>query len=314
MRALLLVLVAGVIFAGFAGPTVRAEPPTDAIHHRKNKKKTPKVVRRADDEPRVALEAREPAAVLDLGPDPARPAISDSDVVVSKFAHDPDRGAGWQVAVGPYLWVSAVDASVALGGATTVGSGGDFLPLARHAKYGAEILAEVRHGKFVMSGDLMYGAIAINGGGNLGPVMATVTGRASSLLVDGALGYAVVGDEHSLFSLEARGGVRYQRTALAGGIGVDTVSIQLLDTVVSGSDALVGARGFVRPADWFFVASAFDVGVFGASSSTWSASVDASVRITSYTLLSLGYRTLTMNRAPIDLTLHGPRAAVQLVF
>ena len=48
MRALLLVLVAGVIFAGFAGPTVRAEPPTDAIHHRKNKKKTPKVVRRAD--------------------------------------------------------------------------------------------------------------------------------------------------------------------------------------------------------------------------------------------------------------------------
>lgn len=305
------VVIASVVLAG---AVARAEPGSDASHHGKKKKaKHPAAARRghpgprADDEPRVALETPEP--VLDLGRPPRDPVAT---LTVDRPAHT--TGPGWQVAVGPYLWVSAVDANVALGGATHVGSGGGFGGIARHARYGAEILAEVRHGKLVMSGDLMYGAIALTGGADLGPVMATVTGNASSLLVDGALGYAVVGDEHALFSLEARGGVRYQRTALSGGVGIDSVSAQLVDTVVDGSDAIVGARGFVRPADWFFLSSAFDVGLFGASSSTWSASADASLRVTSYLLISLGYRTLTMNRAPVDLTLHGPRAAVQLVF
>src|SRR6476659_5934877 len=49
----------------------------------------------------------------------------------------------WQVAVGPYLWASSVDANVSLGSAN-VASSVDFLQTTEHAKYGVELLAEAR--------------------------------------------------------------------------------------------------------------------------------------------------------------------------
>ncbi len=83
--------------------------------------------------------------------------------------------------------------------------------------------------------------------------------------------------------------------------------------VFGGSDALAGARVFVRPLRRVALCGAADVGVFGASSRTWSASLDANVRITSRFLLSLGWRTLTLERALADMTMHGPRATFQVL-
>jgi hypothetical protein len=54
--------------------------------------------------------------------------------------------------------------------------------------------------------------------------------------------------------------------------------------------------------------------VFGASTSTWSAAADASVRVHKYVLLTLGWRTMTNERPNTSIVVHGPRAAVQLMF
>jgi hypothetical protein len=220
----------------------------------------------------------------------------------------------WQLEIGPYLWASSVNANVSLGGPVSTGTEIGFIPLARHARYGAELLAELRYGRFAISGDLMYGSAVVTGSTNVASVMVTLNGNASSLLVDSAVGYQVIGDEDAVFSLEARGGVRYQRTAVDGAVSAVGVTVQVANAVDDGGDMTAGTRAVLRPARWLSLSGMFDIGVVGVSDSTWSASADANLRVSSHVLISAGWRTLSLERSRVSLTLQGPRAAVQLVF
>jgi len=223
------------------------------------------------------------------------------------------RDKVWQVAVGPYLWASSVDANLSLGPAS-VSTGVDYLDLQRHARYGAEVLAEVRYRRFAIYSDVMYGVVAVDGSKDVGPLMVTVAGTASSLLVDGTAGYLVLGGDHSVLSVEARAGLRYQRTAVAGSVSLAGADVAQPRYVDAAADALVGAHVVLRPFDRLLFSGTADVGVYGASQRTWSASADASVRLTAHVLLSLGWRTLTTERPNVSIVMHGPRAALQLTF
>lgn len=224
----------------------------------------------------------------------------------------PPAGRDWQIAIGPYLWASSVEASVSLGG-LSAGVDIGFLTLARHARFGAEGVVEVRHGRLAFYGDVMYGSAAVTGSTRVASVMMTLTGSASSTLIDGAAGYQVLGDDGAPLAIEARGGVRYQRTAVGGELGIAGFALQTPTWIDEGSDALVGVRGVVRPRAWLALSGVLDVGVFGASDRTWSGSLDASLRVSSRVVVSVGWRTLTMERAQIRMEMRGPRAAVQLV-
>jgi len=239
-------------------------------------------------------------------------ASKDAGKLVKAEPRPADRG--WQIAIGPYLWASSVNANVSLGSSVSTGVDIGFIPLVEHARYGAEILGEVRHGRFALYGDLMYGAEAVNGSTSVASVMVTLSGNASSLLVDGAAGYQVIGDDDAMFSLEARAGIRFQRTEVSGQLGIAGFTLQSPDAVDDGTDAVVGTRAVFRPARWLSLSGVFDIGVVGSSDRTWSASADAGVRVSSHFLVSVGWRTLTMDRALVSLAMQGPRAAVQLVF
>ena len=160
----------------------------------------------------------------------------------------------------------------------------------------------------------MYGVVSVDGTREVGPLMVTLDGTASSLLVDGTAGYLVVGGEHAVLSLEARGGVRYQRTAVAGSVNIAGADVAEPRYVDAAADVLAGAHVVVRPFNRIFFSGTADIGVFGDSTTTWSASADASVRITERVLLSLGWRTLTTERPNVAIVMHGPRAALQLTF
>ena len=219
----------------------------------------------------------------------------------------------WHVAIGPYLWASSVDANVSLG-PTSVGGGVSAVTLEQHAKYGAEILAEIGYGRFAFYSDLMYGVVAMDGSQSVGPFTVSLDGAASSVIAEGMTGYTLVGDSHSPFAIEARAGMRYQRTAVETMLGVSGTTIVPSPQITAGADALAGGHAVVRPLRWLSLSGTFDVSMFGASLRTWSASGDASVQLGSRLLVSLGYRTLVIDRTSIDLSLYGPRAAVQLTF
>ena len=184
----------------------------------------------------------------------------------------------WHVAIGPYLWASSVDANVSLG-PTTVSSGVDFVQLEQHARYGMELLSEARYKQFGLYGDLMYGVVAVDGSRSVGPLMVSLDGEASSVLIDGAAGYTFYGGDHSPISLEGRAGVRYQRTGVSATLGLSGATIAPPEQVSAGADALAGGHVVVRPIDWLFFTGTADIGVVGVSSRTWSASADANVQL-----------------------------------
>jgi hypothetical protein len=244
--------------------------------------------------------------------DDSEPAELDAPVRIRKQARA-KKQKDWHVAIGPYLWASSVDADVSLG-SSTVSAGVDFFEVTRHAKYGVELLAEASYKRFSIYGDLLYGVVGVSGDRTVGPLMVTLDGTASTLLVDGMAGYRLAGGDHDRVTLEARAGVRYQRTAVAGSLDISGNEVAPSVYVDAAADALAGAHIGVRPFDRLFVSGTLDVGIFGDSSLTWSASVDASVRITSHARLSLGWRTLTTARTNVSIVMHGPRAALQLLF
>ena len=219
----------------------------------------------------------------------------------------------WSFALGPNVWASSVDAKVSLG-SQNVSTGIDFFQMSQHARYGVPLLAEARYGRFSALVDFMYGVVDIDGSRDVGPLMVTAAGTASSLMVDGFAGFTLAGDHQSMFALEARGGIRYQRTAIDGELAVNGANVTSAVAVFAGTDALAGARAFVRPYHWLGFSGNFDFGMFGSSKNTWSAAVDANVRATSRLLVTVGWRTLEVDSSFVSLTMHGPRAALQLVF
>jgi hypothetical protein len=218
----------------------------------------------------------------------------------------------WSIAVGPNVWMASVDANVSVGSGNNVGAGVGFFQIEEHTRFGVPLLGEARWRRFSLVADVLYGVIDIDGAHAVGPLNVGLNGSASSLMVDGFAGYMVAGD--SFISVEARAGVRYQRTAVAGTLEVGGSPLASASEVDAGADALAGSRVFVRPWDRVFFVGAADMGLFGASSKTWSASADASVHITSHVLASLGWRTMTMDRGYIGMVMHGPRATLQVTF
>jgi hypothetical protein len=281
------------------------------------KKRAPPVDDTASDSAgdRVAFASRD--AEVDASVDTtARRDTSDDELVDAppkRHRHAASGMHDWNIAIGPNVWASSVDATVTLGG-KSVTTGVGFFDLEHHARYGIPLLAEARYRRFSLMADFMYGVIDVNGGKDVGPLMVTVDGSASSLQLDSYAGYRLVGDERSPLSLEARGGVRYQRTAVAASLGVNGSPVTSYAVVDGGIDALAGARVFLQPSSRFYVAGAVDIGLFGSSTTTWSAAADANVRVTSHVQVSLGWRTLTMDRSYMEMVMHGPRAAVQATF
>jgi hypothetical protein len=218
----------------------------------------------------------------------------------------------WNFAIGPNVWMASVDANVAVG-AKDVGTAIDFFQISRNTRYGVPILAEARYKRFSFTADLLYGVVDVAGANEVGPLMVTLDGTISSLLADGQLGFRLLGGDDKKLTVEARAGVRYQRTVINGAVGVDgsEFSTSIVD---KGGDLLAGARVVVRPWNRFFLSGTVDQSVVGSSTSTWSAGADANIRITSRVLLAAGWRTLTQQRAAISTVMHGPRAAIQLLF
>jgi hypothetical protein len=242
----------------------------------------------------------------------------DEDAELVDVAPARKRGTfrDWKIAIGPDLWMASVDADVSLGSAS-VSQGVDFMDITRHTSFGAAAVADARYGRFTLGGDLLYGVIDLAGAKDVGPLMVSLDGTATSLLVNGLAGYRVYGKDDSVLWLEARGGMRYQRTAVTAAVNVSGNPVTPPAQIDAGADAIGGARVTVRPA-WmgqrFSFSAAFDTRVFGSSNNTWSAQAEATARVGDYVLVSLGYKTLLQDRAPVSTTMHGPRLAVLLAF
>ena len=218
----------------------------------------------------------------------------------------------WHFAIGPNMWAASVDAKVAVGG-KNIGTALDFMQLSRSTRYGVPLLAEARYKRFSLMTDLLYAVVDVAGGNEVGGLMVTLNGSVSTFFLDGLAGYRFYGDDESLLSLEARAGIRYQRTVISGSVGLGNGGFSAPEIVSAGSDMLAGARVVVRPLSRLHFTGTFEQSLVGESS-TWSAGAEANVRIASWLSLAAGYRTMTQQSGALSTVMHGPRAALQLEF
>jgi hypothetical protein len=219
--------------------------------------------------------------------------------------------AGWAFSASPYVWASSVQADVMFG---PLMSGVDVgaVSLARHSRYGAEAVLEARRGRFRITADVMYSTAAVGGSKEILSAMTNVNANVGTLLLDYASSYQLLGDDTTMLALEARSGIRYQRTTVKG--DVDGNSLRTPEMVDAGADVVVGARAVVRPMPYVELVGTFDVGIGGVSESTSSKSIDATVRVAKNVSLTAGWRSLTMQRSLVTVSLSGPRAALQYQF
>jgi len=315
-----------------AKATLRADAEADAPRHHRSAKKAKRAKHvvevdvDADVDADVELDA-DTTAVADVDAD-VEEAVADAEVSHTDVSgREPDESihkdigeqprrtsrSGWRFAIGPYVWASSVQADVSFG-PLTAGVDIGFIKLVKHMRYGAEAAASAQYGRFGIYGDVTYGAAAVGASKEILGVMTSLTGYAGTLLLDSAVGYEVVGGEAAPFVLEARSGVRYQRTTVHGELGAAGFTLSTPDFVDSGTDLVMGARAVLRPMHAIELAGAFDLGVAGDSERTWSATIDAGLRVSKRVAITAGWRSLTMYRSRVNLELSGPRAAMQYLW
>lgn len=226
-----------------------------------------------------------------------------------------NKSRRWHLAIGPNVWAASVDAKVAVG-AKNITTAIDFFDLSRNTKLGVPILVEARYKRFSFVGDVLYGVIGVTSEPKeLGPLQLSLDGTVKNLSLDAIGGYRVYGkDDSAKISVDARAGLRYQRMAISGSLGLSGNEFTPAAIVDSSADAVAGARVFVRPTRWLFLQGNVDQSVFGSSTSTWSASGDANLQIKSRVLFSAGYRSLTQQKSSMTTVMHGPKVALQILF
>lgn len=257
----------------------------------------------APDDDVAAADEEEPAPEVDVAPKATKHHHKTA-------AADP---RDWHLALGPYAWASLVDAQVSGNGMPIDTSGAQVQGLQPSIKYGGELMGEARYSRVALTGDIIFGGLGIDGSSMAGPADIKFHGDVSAVMLDTGAGVTVIGNEHSTFAAELRGGVRYERVSFRVSADISGGDVEK-KIVFGGSDLLAGGRVFFRPSPrWSFMGSA-DVGVSGVSQQTWSATAQASARLSTHVELALAYRTLTIQRSTVDLTFHGPRLALQFLF
>ncbi len=219
----------------------------------------------------------------------------------------------WHIAVGPNVWLSSVQADVAVGN-QTITAAIDFMAISHYTKFAAPLIAEGRYKRFSFVGDMTYAVVGIQGGNEIGPLDIALTGNVSSLQFDGLGGYRVYGNEDSKFSAEARAGVRYSRMAISGNVMLSGTELAPKQLVSSSQDLLLGARIFAKPWKRIFASAAFDQSVVGSSDSTWSLGGEANFRVSNHVLMTAGYKTMVQRSGTVTQTMFGPKFSVQVVF
>jgi len=263
-----------------------------------------------NEDDRVALDMRDDGDELsdDIDED------EDEAAPLSARKHTLGKERDWHVAIGPYLWASAVDADVNIGSAK-LGATIDFGDMTKHARYGIPIMFEAGYKRVTLYTDFMYGVVDVAGKTEAGPLMIDIKGTAKNLMMDNFLGVTVLGaSETAMLSVEPRVGLRYQRTVISGAVDLSGSQFAPPSQVSGESDALVGGRVIVRPFRKLSLIGLADGRIFGSSVSTWSATIEAKYKFTSFVQAALAYRTLTTDSAQVGLEMYGPRLTIQATF
>ena len=220
----------------------------------------------------------------------------------------------WSVEVGPSVWAASVATTIDLG-PIELHRNVSFAQIAQYLDGGMSGALETRYGHFTAAGSFQFGRLATSK--EIADGMGEIAGSLTTVLVEGAIGYMVLGGPDARLSFEPRLGFRYNSIDLEGmgtlGIGGTTVSAEG-GFQRNGTDYLVGARGQLRLHRRVALIATGDTRITGDSYSTWSLAGDVRVRATRWLTVSAGWRVLETEQTPMTIRRNGPQLVVLLGF
>ncbi len=220
----------------------------------------------------------------------------------------------WSVEIGPSVWAASVATTIKLG-PIELHRNVSFAQIAQYLDGGMSGSLEAHYGRFTTTGGFQFGRLATSK--EIADGMGEIAGSLTTVLVEGAVGYTVLGGADARFTLEPRAGFRYNSLDLEGmgtlGIGGTTLSAQA-GFHRSGTDYLVGARGRLRLHRRVALVATGDTRIAGDSYSTWSLSGDVRVRATRWLSFSGGWRVLETQQTPMTVRRNGPQLVVLVGF
>jgi len=220
----------------------------------------------------------------------------------------------WSVEIGPSVWAASVATTLELG-PVEIHRHVSFAQIAQYLDGGLSGALEARYGRFTTSGSFQFGRLATSK--EIADGMGEVAGSLTTILVEGAVGYTVLGGPDARISLEPRVGFRYNSLDLEGtgmlGIGGTTVSAEG-GFHRTGTDYLVGARGRMRLHSRVAIVATGDTRIAGDSYSTWSIAGELRVRAARWLTVSAGWRVLETEQTPMTVRRNGPQLVVLVGF
>lgn len=220
----------------------------------------------------------------------------------------------WSVEIGPSVWAASVATTIELG-PIEIHRNVSFAQIAQYLDGGLSGALEARYGRFTTSGSFQFGRLATTK--EIADGMGEIAGSLTTILVEGAVGYAVLGGPDARITLEPRVGFRYNSLDLEGtgmlGIGGTTVSAEA-GFQRTGTDYLVGARGRLRLHSRVALVATGDTRIAGDSYSTWSVAGDVRVRATGWLTVSAGWRVLETEQTPMTVRRNGPQLVALVGF
>jgi len=237
----------------------------------------------------------------------------DEEVAVEEPVKAP-QPRKWSVEVGPSLWAASVATTIELG-PVELHRNVSFAQIAQYLDGGMSGALEARYGRFTTAGSFQFGRLATSK--EIADGMGEIAGSLTTILVEGAVGYTLLGGPDARLSFEPRAGFRYNSIDLEGtgtlGIGGTTVSAEG-GFQRTGTDYLVGARGRLRLHSRVALIATGDTRIAGDSYSTWSISGDIRVRAMRWLTVSAGWRVLETEQTPMTIRRNGPQLVVLLGF
>lgn len=220
----------------------------------------------------------------------------------------------WSVEIGPSVWAASVATTLELG-PVEIHRHVSFAQIAQYLDGGLSGALDARYGRFTTSGSFQFGRLATSK--EIADGMGELAGSLTTILVEGAVGYTVLGGPDARISFEPRAGFRYNSLDLEGtgmlGIGGTTVSAAG-GFQRTGTDYLVGARGRLRLHPRVALVATGDTRIAGDSYSTWSIAGDVRVRATGWLTVSAGWRVLETEQTPMTVRRNGPQLVVLVGF
>ena len=229
-------------------------------------------------------------------------------------APQPAGSDEWEFQVTPYLFMSAIDGTLGVGGRTAEVDV-SFADVFRNLNFGFMGTLEAKKGKWLIPTDMMY----VNMGddrGTPGPLFSAVNTDSKMFMLEPKVGYRLVENDSGTF--DVMGGFRYWhlRTTLDFSAGIlPAVRVSESQNWV---DPIAGARGTANLSPKVFLFGKGDVGFGAQSDFTWQVLGGGGYRLNEKYALLLGYRLLSVdyrnNGFIFDVNMHGVITGLNIRF